>query len=288
MESTSILFDTYQYINNSLLGKLILFSIIIGFSYYVGELIALFVQSKLVKGKENKILAKVIMRIVQIVIILVGFALGLRAVGVEQFARTLLASAGLSALIIGFAFKDIGSNLLAGITLGFSRPFKAGDVIESGDWLGSVEDLGMRSTQIRTPDGKDIYIPNADIISRSLINYTGDNLFRQDFVIGIDYADNISEARECIHETLSKMKDVLKNPEPFVTVDEFTASTVNLRVYFWVNTIHYPQNALLIRSDVMSSVKESLIKQGYYLPSQVVELKMADDAGPFLVKSSKK
>jgi small-conductance mechanosensitive channel len=97
-----------------------------------------------------------------------------RFVGLTGVVSGLLAGAGISAFIIGFALKDIGENFLAGILLAFKRPFRVGDLVDIGGIRGTVLILNLRDTQIKTPDGKDVFIPNANIIKNPLVNFTID------------------------------------------------------------------------------------------------------------------
>ncbi|HAZ24509.1 MAG TPA: mechanosensitive ion channel protein MscS, partial [Algoriphagus sp.] len=98
----------------------------------------------------------------------------------------LLAGAGITAFVIGFALKDIGENFLAGILLAFKRPFKVGDTVDINGIRGVVLNLNLRDTQIKTPDGKDVFIPNATIIKNPLVNFTIDGFLRYDFIVGLD------------------------------------------------------------------------------------------------------
>ena len=112
----------------------------------------------------------------------------------------------LTAIVIGFAFKDIGENFLAGVMMAFNRPFRIGDTIKSGDVEGKIVELSLRDTHIKTFDGKDVYVPNGQILKNPVYNYTIDGFLRHQFSIGIDYNSDIKKARDLIMNILVLFK----------------------------------------------------------------------------------
>ena len=198
----------------------------------------------------------------------------------------LLAGAGLSAFVIGFALKDIAENFLAGIILSFNRPFRLHDTIMVDGYIGRVISLDFRTSNIKTFDGKDIYIPNAIILKQSLTNYTRDGLIRLEIVVGIDYDDNIKAAERVILDTLIEIDEVLKDNPPYAIADELATSTVNLRIFFWADTKDYKKAINLLRGKVVRAVKEALLANGFGLPADIQELKIYKSEKPFPIKIS--
>ncbi len=200
----------------------------------------------------------------------------LKIAGLDSIATGILTAAGASAVIIGFAFRDIGENFISGIILSFNRPFNVDETVNIGDIFGKVKNIEFRYTKIRTFDGRDVYIPNSDVIKKPVYNYTEDGFFRFDFVVGIAYEDDISAAEELIRETLHKTELVFEDEEHpnFIYADELGVSTVNLKVNFWVKTFEYGKEALTIKGKVVSNVKAALLKNGFGLPADIVEMKL--------------
>src|SRR5690606_12848659 len=130
----------------------------------------------------------------------------LRILGFSDLTSNILAGAGILTFIVGFAFKDIGENFLAGILLAFKSPFKINDLIETENIIGYVVDLTIRETRIKTLDGKDVFIPNGQIIKNPLFNYTIDGFLRYEFIIGLDYESNTKKAINLILETVKKIE----------------------------------------------------------------------------------
>ncbi|GAB5522387.1 MAG: hypothetical protein Roseis2KO_02590 [Roseivirga sp.] len=241
----------------------------------VGSLLRSFIRNRLAKRINDQLLVNFIGRIVFLIFLILGLIIFLNQVGLGKAASGLLAGAGVSAIVLGFAFKDIGEHFLAGFFLAFSRPFSIGDVIEVIDKVGTVRSLSFRNTHVRTFDGRDIYIPNGILIKNPLTNYTKDGLIRHDFTVGIDYGDDVTRATETIMKELESTKHITRSTglEPFVIIEKFDVSTVNLKVHFWTNTAEFSGSVLLLKSTVMKQICKRLMDEGFSLPADIVELK---------------
>jgi len=199
---------------------------------------------------------------------LAGLVLGLQILGLTAVATSLLATGGLVAVILGFAFREIGENLLAGLFLGISRPFEVGDLIESSGHVGKVREIVLRQVWIRSADGRDIFIPSAQIFRNVLVNYTRDRLRRAEFVVGIDYADPVEDARRLLLAETKTIEGVLADPPPTVRLSEFASQYCELQVLFWVDTEEGP-GLSEVRSAVMGGCLRALRSHGYTLSSDV-------------------
>ncbi|MBK8196272.1 MAG: mechanosensitive ion channel [Lewinellaceae bacterium] len=169
-----------------------------------------FSQRRLTARMDDPLLARFIARLIGTLIIILAILVSLQIVGLGGMAVGLLSTAGLGAFIIGFAFKDIGENFLAGIVLAFNRPFRVGDTVELSGIKGTVVTLNLRDTQIKTFDGKDIYIPNAMVVKNPVVNYTIDGFLRLDFTVGLDYGSDYTRAMQVMLDTVNSVPGVLK------------------------------------------------------------------------------
>src|SRR6056297_2839318 len=160
-------------------------------------------------------------KLIKGVALFLGVILFLNLIGYGTLAASLLAGGGLTAVMLGFAFKDIGENFLAGFFLAFSRPFTTDDVIETEGIRGQVKGIQLRHTHIRTSEGCDVFVPSAQLFTRPLHNYTLDGLRRGNFVVGIDYADDSQKAAELLLETTKTTKGILSTPEASVQIQGF-------------------------------------------------------------------
>ena len=121
------------------------------------------------------------------------------------------------------------------------------------------------------------------MVKEPVINFTRDGQIRLDFAVGIAYEDDIKKAIDLIIKTISPFGEIIKDKEPFSVVEELATSTVNLRIYFWVHTFDYKKGVLELKSEVITSVKEILVKEGFSLPSDIQEIKWYDPKKPFPV-----
>jgi small-conductance mechanosensitive channel len=246
--------------------------IICGFillSYAVGKIF----RKKMASDNTNSITVGFIIRITKFVLISIGLILAFHALGFEGIAGGLLAGAGMGAIIIGFAFKEIGENFLAGIILVFDRPFDVGDVVNINNNMGVVKSLLFRTTHIKSFDGKDVYVPNAAIIRNDVLNFTRDGLLRHEFVIGMDYDDDVDQALALIYKTVNAHPTVMRDFTTQAIVSEFAPTTINLKLLFWIDTLDYKNEALITRSEVMRDVKNALSAAGFTLPANIQEIK---------------
>lgn len=263
--------------------------IIIG--VFVARFIANFSKKTLNVRSKDPLIVNFLTKTIKYAVLSFVFILALKIAGLGYIATGLFAAAGASAVIFGFAFKDIGENFISGVILAFNRPFDVGDTVSVGDIFGKVKTMEFRYTKLKTFDGKDVYIPNSDIIKKSVSNYTEDGFFRVDFVVGIAYEDNIDFAEEVILKAIRGTEGVVEDDEheAFTTIDELATNTVNIKAYFWVKTIEYRKRSHRIKSDAISNVKKAIEREGLSMPANIQEIKLYENQGgiPVVIKSGK-
>ena len=180
----------------------------------------------------------------------IGILLALGVMGFHGVATSLLATGGVVAIVLGFAFREIGENILAGFFLSFSRPFELGDLIETGGVSGTVRSIELRYIHIRTFDACDVYVPSAQMFREPLHNYTRDGLRRPSFTIGVAYHDEPERVLDLLQQAAAQVADVLDEPKPFVTVKEFTAQYIEYEVFFWIDVNESERGFIDTRNDV--------------------------------------
>ncbi|MFC4690752.1 mechanosensitive ion channel family protein [Dokdonia genika] len=235
-----------------------------------------FARKRISAKTDDPLMSKFLGTAIKYLVIIITIMLALRAAGLAGVATGILTAAGASAVVLGFAFKDIGENFIAGIILAFNRPFDVDDTVMVGSNFGKVKTLDLRYTKLKTFDGKDVYIPNSDVLTEPVTNYTEDGFYRWDFVIGIAYEDNIEGAKETVLRALEDEPNVINDEihENFVIEDELATSTVNLKVFFWVDTKDFRKQAMITKGNVVRKVKEALEDDGYYMPADIQEIKL--------------
>lgn len=275
-------FEAYWNGMIALMPKLVFGCIIILLFYVIGRLFFRFIGRRIERRWHDSILSSFLSESIKYAIYLTGIIIALHVIGFGGIASGIIAGAGVSAIVFGFAFKDIGENFLAGFLLAFNSPFELGDIIEVEGFKGTVKNLDLRTTQIRSAEGKDIFIPNSMIMKNSLINFTKDGNLRINFIVGIAPETDVEVCRRLILDYLLTHQRVLKTPQPNVIVQELAEFTVDLNVLFWIDLLANQQNAdeelgHTVRSQVIADVKLILDKNGIQMPSQVIEHKMYRD-----------
>lgn len=199
------------------------------------------------------------------VIIFIGLLIAL-VIAIPGFTPGQLVNLlGLSSVAIGFAFRDILQNFLAGILILLAQPFRIGDQIVLKSFEGTVENIETRATFIRTYDGRRIVIPNSELFTNPVIVNTAYEKRRMQYDIGIGYGDDIAHAKEVMLETVAGIADVLKDPAPDAIVVGLAGSTVNIRLRWWVQP---PRqfDILHVQDAVLEQVKNALTASGIDLP----------------------
>lgn len=253
--------------------KLIVCLIILTVLWLITALIKKIFKDRVYGKLDDPIIIKFVIGVVRWSILGTGILICLKVLDLGNVAVGLFSGAGVAVLIFGFAFKDIGENFIAGILMAFNRPFKHGDLIELGDQKGRVHTMGLRETIIKTYDGKDVFIPNANILKSNLINNTVDGLLRYEINIGLDYGTDLEKAFSIIIDTVKNIDGVLKTPEPKAYVESFGESTINIQYTLWINLFDNNLDQFSIRSEAFYKVWDSLNDNNIIMPGTIIELK---------------
>lgn len=162
-------------------------------------------------------------------------ALGQLGVQTASFVAIL----GAAGLAVGLALQGSLANFAAGVLMIIFKPFKVGDYIEGGGVSGVVEEVGIFTTELRSPDNKKIIVPNAKMTSDNIVNYTVKETRRIDIVAGVSYGDDIDKVKQILQDIMANDERILKDPAPTIGVLELAESSVNFVVRPWVKTADY-------------------------------------------------
>lgn len=173
-----------------------------------------------------------------------------------------IAVIGAAGLAIGLALQGSLSNFAAGVMLIIFRPFKVGDFIDAAGVSGSVEEILIFSTKLKSPDNKQLYVPNGSILSGTIVNYSAKDQRRVDLKFGCGYDDDIKKAKALLEEIVTSNPLVLSDPAPTIGVLELGDSSVNFAVRPWVNTADY-WNAYF---QITEAVKQRFDEEGISIP----------------------
>ncbi len=164
------------------LPRVLLAILIVVAGVLIAGWIASLFKRKLKQRSHDQLMSYFLAKAIKLILIIAIVMLSLHVAGLSGIAGALVATAGASAIVIGFAFKDIAENFLAGIILAFNRPFHVEDTVQVDGIFGKVKSMEFRYTKITTFDGRNVYIPNADVLTKPVYNYTEDGFYRSDFI----------------------------------------------------------------------------------------------------------
>ncbi|HMQ35018.1 MAG TPA: mechanosensitive ion channel family protein, partial [Chloroflexaceae bacterium] len=177
----------------------------------------------------------------------------------------MLGALGIGGIVVGFAFRDIAQNFLAGILILLTEPFRINDQIVYKEFEGTVEDIQVRATTIRTYDGRRVVIPNAELFTNAVTVNTAFDKRRLQFDVGIGYGDDIGRARELVLDAIRGVDGVLQDPPPDALVVGLSDSAVSVRARWWIQPPRRA-DALDMQDRVLQAIKERLLANGIDLP----------------------
>lgn len=150
-----------------------------------------------------------------------------------------IALLGAAGLAVGLALQDSMKNFASGVLLIIFRPFTTGHFIEAAGTSGSVESITLFTSTLRTPDNRSVIVPNGEIYSNTITNYSALPTRRVDMVFGIGYDDDLRKAKDLLHQIIAAEPRILADPAPLIAVSELGESSVNFAVRPWVQTADY-------------------------------------------------
>lgn len=264
------------------IGNILTFVLIIWISTFLARLLTYFfgtTDQQFASTQKNKLGSWVLL--LRMGIIGAGFLLAIGAAGIPTDKLTIVI--GALGVGIGFGMQNIVNNLVSGLILAFEKPMQIGDVIELGTRIGTVKEIGIRSSKISTFEGSDIIVPNGEFISQQLVNWTHNNSYRRiELLIGVAYGTDLVKATEGIKQVLEANNDVMLHPPISILVHDFADSAVNFRILFWTN--NYDRWTVL-KSEVLKSIYQKFDELGVNIPFPQRDLhikSLSEEAGKIL------
>ena len=242
--------------------EILLGFILIILGYLLSKRIAYLFNKAFEKKSHDALLATFLSKVLGIASFLLIASIALNIAGLSNVSGYIVTFLGGSVVVLGLAFKEIGENFISGVILAFKRPFDINDTIMIDSTVGKVQALEFRYTKLKTLDGKDVYIPNSDVLRKQLSNFTEDGTIRYDFVVPIDKNANANNICASINNLLKEHKNVAQLPDKnnYATIDEITATATNLRIFFWIETHDFQHDAPFSRGNVIQDVNAAVAK----------------------------
>jgi small conductance mechanosensitive channel len=224
-----LLADVIAFIPN-LIISLIIFIV----SLYLSGLISRMVARWLTKRDTDAELTLLLETVTKWALYILGTTMALNQIGFNLTA--FLTGLGILGFTVGFAIQDVSKNFIAGLLLLIEQPFDIGDGIEVAGYSGTVLDVDLRATELKAWDGRVILIPNSDVFTNSIVNYTKATHRRLELAIGVAYDTDLDNARQIALDAISGIDGVLPDPAPQVIYNSFGDSAINFTLYYWIAT----------------------------------------------------
>ena len=235
-------------------------------AFYLINIFSKRIRKRMIKKERDKTITSVVYQINQKGLKILVFILFLGYVGIDTAGiGSIIASAGLG---VGLALQGSLSNLAGGVIILVMRPFKLGDYITAQGESGTVEDIRMFYSYLKTPDNKVVMIPNGTLANGTIINYSTKEFRRVDFEFGIAYDEDFERAKQVIWEVIDNTENVLMDPKPLVRVSSQKDSCVNIAVKVWTKNSEYWN----VYFDIMESMKREFDNANIEVPYNTLDI----------------
>lgn len=215
------------------LPKAIVAMVVMFIGLYLTGVITQALKLALDRRKTDHEVKLVIVQITRWSVIAITVFVAMQQMGFDLSA--FLVSLGVAGFTIGFALQDISKNFVAGLLLLLQQPFEIGDAIEVAGYGGTVQDVDLRATEIRTFDGKLVLVPNADVYTSAITNFSKADSRRLELTVGVAYGTNLELARAAALEAVASVKGILPDPAPQLVFGNFGESSIDFTLYFWIS-----------------------------------------------------
>lgn len=243
--------------------------------FMIGKSLAKFISKLLAKAAlastKDEMLQSFVRSMSYFLLLLIVVIAALSQLGINT--SSLVALIGAAGLAIGLSLQNSLQNFAAGVMLLIFKPFKKGDLIETGGMSGTVEEMGLLMLELRTGDNKTVLIPNGKVFSDSIVNYSDNETRRIDFIFDISYDADIAQAKSIVADILANEQNVLKDPAPVIAVSALAANSVQLVVRPWVNTPNYWTTYW----GIMEKVKLAFDEAGIAIPYNQMDIHITSE-----------
>ncbi|MBN1332773.1 MAG: mechanosensitive ion channel [Synergistales bacterium] len=234
--------------------------VILVFGRLVAKALRATIKRVLQKGKVDDTLVLFTSSVSYVAIMAFVIIAALGQLGIQT--TSFVAILGAAGLAVGLALQGSLANFAAGVLMIIFKPFKVGDYIEGGGVSGTVEEIGIFTTELKSPDNRKIIVPNAKMTSDNIVNYTAKDTRRIDIVAGVSYGDDLDKVKRVLEGILASDERILKDPAPTIGVLALADSSVNLAVRPWVRTSDYWD----VYFATQESIKKSFDAEGISIP----------------------
>ena len=261
------------------INRLLLFVAIMGIAVVVSKIVSFFASDDHLPGNKNDNKKQGIgswLLLVRISILSIGLFLAIAAAGIPLDRITIVV--GALGVGIGFGLQTLVNNLVSGLIIAFEKPVNVGDVVEIGGQGGTMKSIGFRSSVISTWEGADLVMPNGDLLSAHLTNWTlGGSRKRMSITIGISYDADLQKAKSILTQILDNEERIAQNPGPVIQYEQFSSSSIDVRIYFWAK---HMKDSFATRSDLIIAITAAFAQDGVEIPFPQQHVHLHTQANP--------
>jgi len=261
------------------INKLLLFVLIVAIAVMTSKIVSFFASDGHITTDKNNINGRrgvgSWLLLIRISILGLGLFLAIAAAGIPMDRLTIII--GALGVGIGFGLQTLVNNLVSGLIIAFEKPVNVGDVVEIGGQGGTMKSIGFRSSVISTWDGADLIMPNGDLLSSHLTNWTlGGSHKRISILIGVAYDSDLNRVKEILTGILEQDDRIVHNPPPVIQYEQFSNSSIDVKIYFWTRQM---KDSFATRSDLIVAIQIAFAAEGLIIPypQQDVYLHRAND-----------
>jgi len=255
--------------------------ILLGYTLKFAVALAIFVIGRIVAGSVSKVMTKAMQTrgmdnavisfltaIVKVAIIITALLMALSQLGVQT--NSFIAILGAAGLAIGLSLQSSLSNIASGVLIILFRPFRAGEFVDAGGVSGTVQEVNIFQTVLKTADNKVVFVPNSQITNGTITNYNREDLRRVDLLIGVSYNADLHNTKDVLESVLAADSRILKDPAWNVQVHALNSSSVDFIVRPWVKSSDYWP----VYWDLMREIKIALDKNDINIPFPQMDIRI--------------
>lgn len=251
----------------SSLPNLVLAIIIMAASIFIARKLKTFSSKYLLKININPTISRFLSQIIFMGVLVLGIMLSLSAMELSKTVSSILAGLGIMGLALGFAFQDTAANFMSGVFITFNQPYKIGDVIQTKDGHeGTVIDVNLRVTKIRTYNGPIVHVPNRMLFQEYFVNFTEEGKRRVQIDCGVSYGEDLETVQRVALEAVKDLPSTLKSEEPSLFWTGFGDSSINFTLNIWVKFSVSEINFIPARNEAIIALKKAFDNEGITIP----------------------
>lgn len=238
-------------------------------SLYIAKVVSRMLSQVLERRKADPEVSQLLAQLTRWGIIVAGIMTALqRFFDVTAF----LAGLGILGFTVGFALQNIMQNFVAGVILLIQQPFNVGDAIDVNGYGGNILAINLRTSEMKTWDGRIVIIPNADILSNVITNYTRADRRRIELPVGVSYDADPATARQAVQNAIQDVPGFISDPAPMVVFHTFGGSSIDMTAYFWIDTAK--TNPLAAQDAALERIKAALYQKDIEIPFPITTVYM--------------